>query len=109
MLHDGPTVRPSKLLISPLDDDHPAFRYFHYVLVWKGKSDYVVMDLTEMRVFDEQGESEWWSNVRGTDEVERFCMNLAQAIKVAETLFEKLKVNGYSVNDVLKMDEEDWQ
>lgn len=97
---NGPTVRPSKLLVSPFDDDHPAFQYFHYVLVWKGKARYVVMDKMERIAFDEYGDSEVWSDVRDTDEAETFFMTLAQAIRTAENLFDKLKVNGHTVEDV---------
>lgn len=87
---NGPIVRPSKLLVSPFDDDHPAFQHFHYVLVWKGDARYVVMDKMECIVFDEHGDSEVWSDVRDTDEVETFFMTLAQAIWTAESLFDKL-------------------
>lgn len=105
---NGPTVRPSKLLVSPLNDDHPAFKHFHYVLVWKGESRYIVMDKTESRVFDEYGDHEWWSEVRERDEAESFIMTLARAIWVAESLFDKLRVNGYTVKDALTMDPEGW-
>lgn len=105
---NGPTVRPSKLLVSPLEDDHPAFKHFHYVLVWKGGSRYLVMDKTEMRAFDEYGDVEWWAEVRDLPEAETFYMPLARAIRVAESIFDKLSVNGYSVQDALTLDPEGW-
>lgn len=105
---NGPTVRPSRLLVSPLDDDHPAFKHFHYVLAWKGNGRYIVMDKTETRAFDECGEPEWWAEVRDLPEAETFYMTLAQAIRVAEGIFDKLRINGYTVQDALTMDPEGW-
>lgn len=104
----GPTVRPSKLLISPFDDDHPAFRHFHYVLVWKGRSDYAVMDIAEMRVFGENGSQEWWCDVRGEESREDYVMPLARAIRLAESLFPKLRVNGLTAEDVAQKYGEGW-
>ena len=102
---NGPTVRPSKLLVSPFDDDHPAFRHFHYVLVWKGGPDYVVMDIAEMKVFREGGVEAWWSDVRGEDARKPYVMTLAKAIRLAESLFSELRVNGLGVQDVLNREE----
>lgn len=107
-MEEGLTVRPSRLLVSPLDDDHPAFKHFHYVIVWRGGTDYTLMDISEMRAFDLHGDQEWWAEVRDTDQRESYILTLAQAIKLAEGLFDKLSVNGLTMEDVRKRPKEDW-